>query len=447
MNFKNFLSEALEPKDIFAFYALGYIVTAGNTAFMEPYEIDRAYQLYASYKARMWREIMAEGIHALASEARYFDPDKGVVLPQNDPEYLVTTTLSYDERANITQLFYAIKWDSAYSATNMLLQPVQIFGSMDRFFTTLITVFEHIGWINGYGGEAWAEIAKELYKFWKKGEDKVTTIDIDHILDLAHNNDTWTDKFVNAREVIGALDDKRYAYTPHNFKSEIDDPEIRKLLGKSLLTVDKISKINSKLFYYDMYNGHPGNAASYLGNRIPSKIMYFTKTWPYLIVDWQLVCKPESAMPADFVGRRIPNKIVRFAFLPIISGTHSETNYVNFKWICCAVALCSTESQIPLMVFKDSPLYSIRKGIYVQVEDMAKSINNYWDTSIKPQLESKLLSVIEDNKDAIWDSNVAVHLKKGGLGSLHVGLFDVSSKAPFFKEFVDKFINTLDTIN
>lgn len=86
-------------------------------------------------------------------------------------------------------------------------------------------MFSDLRWLTDFGGEPWANIAENILKLWREYPNAGFEF-IDHIIDLAHNNNTWINKFEAGNSLLDALDKKFNARTPKEYVGELSDRKI-----------------------------------------------------------------------------------------------------------------------------------------------------------------------------------------------------------------------------
>jgi len=101
------------------------------------------------------------------------------------------------------------------------------FPSVELFIAYAIKTFKRGKyWAAEYGGASWARIAHDFLAFYKSRAPSIT--DIDHMLDLVHNTDTWLDKFVYADDLSDALYLK-FVLSPEKLADKCTDKDIKRL--------------------------------------------------------------------------------------------------------------------------------------------------------------------------------------------------------------------------
>lgn len=241
MNFKQYLKESVEDQHIYDFYALNFIVTAGDKTGLDDWEIEEIEKEYKEAKYKIWNNLCADGIYAIAREGRHGEIEIELETPIDSDE-----EAKYKEKIRWIEKFSDMCieiYDSLPEHISKTFDEVESVmeeiteQSIEEFLKDAIELFS-LPWDAEFGGESWKKIAKAMLDFYETGPEKIKAEQVDYVVSLAHNNNVWLDKFPNHQEVKKALDRKFSANTPEDYREEIRNRKIRKWLGKTMTAVN-----------------------------------------------------------------------------------------------------------------------------------------------------------------------------------------------------------------
>jgi len=331
MLFSEYLHEAVQATDIYNFYALDFVMGAGNRVSMDDADIDTLHRKYATAKSHIWGELIAEGIQAMLRESDHMLMSSSIAPGVHEEDRLAM----YHKLGNALSECHALMKTSGFNFAAADHMADRHFGSTEKCLQYLIDVFstKYMVWSPNFGGRKWQIIAEAILALYKKGPIASTVRDIDHILDLAHNTGTWLNKFINKNKVMAALDKKFKAKTPHDFKSEIDDPEIRKLVGKGLFGVEKQTEITFHYFFYKTLlsflkwaGGFTNMDVVRKAHGMPTRIKKFAE---------QL---PPFGMAITFQKQHLlPGRTIALVCVPLLYGEDEDSFNVILSFAVCVI--------------------------------------------------------------------------------------------------------------
>jgi len=429
--FKQYIAESVKSDDVYLFYALLYILTAGKKFSMDEADLYRLNAMYNTVLSRLTSEIIAESIVAIASEVHYVwhpthsQGPAGMVQPiipgvdsfdalnlENWPSDLYDHIKGIGEFATeLTEQFFMT---GEFAASDVVSYVENGYGSVGLFLFDCIGMFDpdEMVWANGFGGKAWMKIAEESLAYYKK-EFTATSNDLDHMLDLIHNGGNWLNKFSDGSAVKKALDIKRNAATPHAFKDHIHDPFVRKMLGKSLIGVEKSSTIDIMPIQvsagYCLGNGLiMGGAKGYGIERIahtpPSGLGYIIKQFGSLNINfWFDMIDGDTKKRVLLIpnegshGGMSPSFLVRWVLVPIVSGENKDGS-VNMKFSHYPLLVDYTGKAIQqLLPAQDTPLFSMttmKPDLPSYLKSVEKIVLREFYKQVAPKIGPKVIKMV-----------------------------------------------------
>lgn len=242
VTFKQYLKESVEAPDVYKFYALEYILSAGNKLQFEDYELEKIRKEYRNFKFKVWSDICADGIRAIINETRHANTETNLRPIESDTEEELDRIVQISDDFRLKVMNNPIELNELRDKVN------EMFGmSVSELLEKLLDIYTELDWTGAYGGKAWANITREMIDFYNTSPRNIETGQIDHMFDLAHNTDNWLNKFPYGSSIEDALDAKRMASNPHEFKDKIRDRQIRKWLGKALIGTEKTGGLAGQL--------------------------------------------------------------------------------------------------------------------------------------------------------------------------------------------------------
>lgn len=202
-------------------------------------------------KKEVQGDLLAEGLIAILSESQHIfewniPDDEFFELLDSHGLWVKTEGINKGEvvNRNFVGQFFKEEW---LGIMNDVLIPVKswpetrskiksyLSSEFDIFNISLKEFVRFIGedmfghgfyeWEEDFGGESWAIITENILKLWGKYPNADFEF-IDHVIDLAHNNDIWLDKFVRGRSLLSALDKKFSARSPKEYVDQLSDRKI-----------------------------------------------------------------------------------------------------------------------------------------------------------------------------------------------------------------------------
>jgi len=113
-------------------------------------------------------------------------------------------------------------------------------GQLPSTMESVLTLLEYLYnggliWEGGYGGEKWGIITKALREFYIAGKrGTVSSVMLDTLINLVHNNATWLDKFTNGGELLSILNTKASKSGIIALRYSIRDRRLRSFFTRSL---------------------------------------------------------------------------------------------------------------------------------------------------------------------------------------------------------------------
>lgn len=236
MNFKTYLQESVQAQQIYNFYALDFVLHAGNKQAFDDWELERARERYQSIKYKLWKEVCTDGVRAVVAELRHADMEiEAIDFDLDSIEYRNIESVSRDAVEIIRGLG---GMDTEISLSELKNEVEKSFRDIDNLLFIAIDFFDSYTWTSEYGGRSWAKITRKIRDLYQN-ETQIDSDKLDQVISLVHNTGNLVDKFPNNNSILTALDAKFSSQTPHEFKDKIKDKQIRKWVGKALLEVPK----------------------------------------------------------------------------------------------------------------------------------------------------------------------------------------------------------------